>query len=46
MSEDYDVFDNVFDMPTLSETINELRRYIIQYIEASLGQVKSLKYTL
>ena len=33
MSEDYDVFDNVFDVPTLM-TINELRSDgIIQYIK-------------
>ena len=39
MSEDYDVFDNVFDMPTLM-TINELRSDgIIQYIKGSLAAV-------
>ena len=43
MSEDYDVFDNVFDMPTLM-TINELRRDgIIQYIETSLAAGKESK---
>ena len=46
MSEDYDVFDNVFDVSTLL-TINELRSDgIIQYIQSSLQPVKSLKYTL
>ena len=46
MSEDYDVFDNVFDMPTLM-TINELRRDgIIQYIEASLAAGKESKVYL
>lgn len=46
MSEDYDVFDNVFDMPTLV-TINELRRDgIIQYIETSLAAGKESKVYL
>lgn len=46
MSEDYDVFDNVFDMPTLM-TINELRRDgIIQYIETSLAAGKESKVYL
>jgi RIO kinase 1 len=43
MSEDYDVFDNVFDMPTLL-TINELRSDgIIQYIKSSLAAGKESK---
>jgi RIO kinase 1 len=43
MSEDYDVFDNVFDMPTLM-TINELRNEgIIQYIKSSLAAGKESK---
>ncbi|MFL6484671.1 MAG: serine protein kinase RIO [Nitrososphaera sp.] len=43
MSEDYDVFDNVFDMPTLM-TINELRsKGIIQYIKSSLAAGKESK---
>src|ERR671914_2270372 len=46
MSEDYDVFDNVFDMPTLM-TINELRRDgIIQYIKSSLAAGKESKVYL
>jgi RIO kinase 1 len=46
MSEDYDVFDNVFDMPTVM-TINELRRDgIIQYIETSLAAGKESKVYL
>jgi RIO kinase 1 len=46
MSEDYDVFDNVFDMPTLM-TINELRRDgIIQYIETPLAAGKESKVYL
>jgi RIO kinase 1 len=46
MSEDYDVFDNVFDMPTLM-TINELRRDgIIQYIKTSLAAGKESKVYL
>lgn len=46
MSEDYDVFDNVFDMATLM-TINELRRDgIIQYIETSLAAGKESKVYL
>jgi len=43
MSEDYDVFDNVFDMPTLM-TINELRSEgVIQYIRSSLAAGKESK---
>ncbi len=43
MSEDYDVFDNVFDMPTLI-TINELRSEgIIQYLKSSLAAGKESK---
>ena len=46
MSEDYDVFDNVFDMPTVM-TINELRRDgIIQYIKTSLAAGKESKVYL
>ena len=46
MSEDYDVFDNVFDMPTLM-TINELRSDgIIQYIQSSLAAGKESKVYL
>ena len=46
MSEDYDVFDNVFDMPTLM-TINELRSVgIIQYIKSSLAAGKESKVYL
>ena len=46
MSEDYDVFDNVFDMPTLM-TINELRSDgIIQYIKSSLAAGKESKVYL
>jgi RIO kinase 1 len=46
MSEDYDVFDNVFDMPTLM-TINELRSDgVIQYIESSLAAGKESKVYL
>jgi RIO kinase 1 len=46
MSEDYDVFDNVFDMPTLL-TINELRSDgIIQYIKSSLAAGKESKVYL
>jgi RIO kinase 1 len=43
MSEDYDVFDNVFDMPTVM-TINELRSEgIIQYMKSSLAEGKESK---
>jgi RIO kinase 1 len=43
MSEDYDVFDNVFDMPTVM-TINELRSEgIIQYMKSSLAAGKESK---
>jgi len=46
MSEDYDVFDNVFDMPTLM-TINELRsNRILQYIQSSLAAGKESKVYL
>jgi RIO kinase 1 len=46
MSEDYKVFDDVFDMPTLS-TINELRSDgVIQYIKSSLGAGKESKVYL
>ena len=46
MSEDYDVFDNVFDMPTLM-TINELRSDgVIQYIKSSLAAGKESKVYL
>lgn len=46
MSEDYDVFDNVFDMPTLM-TINELRSDgVIQYIRSSLAAGKESKVYL
>ncbi len=46
MSEDYDVFDNVFDMPTLM-TINELRSdSVIQYIKSSLAAGKESKVYL
>jgi RIO kinase 1 len=46
MSEDYDVFDNVFDVPTLM-TINELRRDgIIQSIKSSLAAGKESKVYL
>jgi RIO kinase 1 len=46
MSEDYDVFDNVFDMPTLM-TINELRNDgVIQYIKSSLAAGKESKVYL
>jgi RIO kinase 1 len=46
MSEDYDVFDNVFDLPTLM-TINELRSDgVIQYIESSLAAGKESKVYL
>jgi RIO kinase 1 len=46
MSEDYDVFDNVFDMPTLI-TINELRSDgILQYIKSSLAAGKESKVYL
>jgi RIO kinase 1 len=46
MSEDYDVFDNVFDMPTLM-TINELRsNRILQYIKSSLAAGKESKVYL
>jgi RIO kinase 1 len=46
MSEDYDVFDNVFDMPTLM-TINKLRSDgIIQYIKSSLAAGKESKVYL
>ena len=46
MSEDYDVFDNVFDVPTLM-TINELRRDgIIQSIKSSLAAGKESKIYL
>ncbi|HKY11516.1 MAG TPA: serine protein kinase RIO [Nitrososphaera sp.] len=46
MSEDYDVFDNVFDMPTLL-TINELRSDgVIQYIKSSLAAGKESKVYL
>jgi RIO kinase 1 len=46
MSEDYDVFDNVFDMPTLM-TINELRSDgIIQYMKSSLAAGKESKVYL
>jgi RIO kinase 1 len=46
MSEDYDVFDNVFDMPTLM-TINELRSDgILQYIKSSLAAGKESKVYL
>ena len=43
MSEDYDVFDNVFDVPTLM-TINELRRDgILQYIKNLIPAGKEYK---
>jgi RIO kinase 1 len=46
MSEDYDVFDNVFDISTLL-TINELRSDgIIQYIQSSLAAGKESKVYL
>jgi RIO kinase 1 len=46
MSEDYDVFDNVFDIPTLM-TINELRSDgVIQYIKSSLAAGKESKVYL
>lgn len=46
MSEDYDVFDNVFDVPTLM-TINELRSNgILQYIQSSLAAGKESKVYL
>jgi RIO kinase 1 len=46
MSEDYKVFDDVFDMPTLM-TINELRSDgIIQYIKGSLAAGKESKVYL
>src|SRR3712207_7062246 len=46
MSEDYDVFDNVFDMPTLM-TINELRSEgTLQYIKSSLAAGKESKVYL
>jgi RIO kinase 1 len=46
MSEDYKVFDDVFDMPTLM-TINELRSDgIIQYIKSSLASGKESKVYL
>src|ERR671924_1550517 len=46
MSEDYDVFDNVFDISTLL-TINELRSDgVIQYIKSSLGAGKESKVYL
>ncbi|HZA99768.1 MAG TPA: serine protein kinase RIO [Nitrososphaera sp.] len=46
MSEDYDVFDNVFDLPTLM-TIKELRSDgVIQYIESSLAAGKESKVYL
>jgi RIO kinase 1 len=46
MSEDYDVFDNVFDIPTLM-TINELRSDgILQYIKSSLAAGKESKVYL
>ena len=46
MSEDYDVFDNVFDVPTLM-TINELRSDgILQYIKSSLAAGKESKVYL
>jgi RIO kinase 1 len=46
MSEDYDVFDNVFDMSTLM-TINELRSDgILQYIKSSLAAGKESKVYL
>jgi RIO kinase 1 len=46
MSEDYDVFDNVFDIPTLM-TINELRSDgIIQYVKSSLAAGKESKVYL
>jgi RIO kinase 1 len=46
MSEDYDVFDNVFDMPTLM-TINELRSDgTLQYIKSSLAAGKESKVYL
>ena len=42
-SEDYEVFDNVFDIPTLM-TINELRSNgVIQYIKGSLAAGKESK---
>ena len=45
-SEDYDVFDNVFDLPTLM-TINELRSDgVIQYIESALAAGKESKVYL
>jgi RIO kinase 1 len=46
MSEDYDVFDNVFDMPTLM-TITELRKDgVIQYIQSPLAAGKESKVYL
>jgi RIO kinase 1 len=46
MSEDYKVFDDVFDMPTLL-TINELRSDgMIQYIKSSLAAGKESKVYL
>jgi RIO kinase 1 len=46
MSEDYKVFDDVFDMPTLL-TINELRSNgMIQYIKSSLAAGKESKVYL
>ena len=46
MSEDYKVFDNVFDVPTLL-TINELRSDgILQYIKSSLATGKESKVYL
>ena len=46
MSEDYDVFDNVFDVPTLM-TINELRSDgIIQHMKSSLAAGKESKVYL
>jgi len=42
-SEDYQVFDNVFDVPTL-KTINELRRDgVIRYVKGSLAAGKESK---
>src|SRR5918998_598131 len=46
MSEDYDVFDNVFDVPTLM-TINELRSDgIIKHMKSSLAAGKESKVYL
>lgn len=46
MSEDYDVFDNVFDLPTLM-AINELRSDgVILYIKSSLAAGKESKVYL